>query len=688
MGTIGNMKKTSYKTKNDRAMVSGVSSILRKIKDRKNRKEVAGDMVNQFNREGVNYNKEKFLKNSRSFGTGGSFCPEGNTWSQELNRCVTSYEDNYVKGLKKERQDIIDLYKSGAEKAIIDSRTQAFKNKYKNESGEPMQLFCDKYNCKIPPETFSSTTTTINTSPKFSIKGIVADQYIVDPKTYGLGTNSPEAKDYRYRIETDKGFDILPSKKAFDEWKTKYATEYQPYYTANTGKSPVLYNQAAANYNETPTLKYEEPPVLVKKYGGTIYKRKPKFQLGTNYMPTNNQRLLPRDMSFSTTAPYTFGKTPYLGKRYGDLSNKATVGDVSKGFKKAMLNSEQNLGYSTVLGRDRFNISSQISPFATKQNRIGPINLGYSRAGETGVKGNISYTPKKSFSGELNVGQDLALRYNRGKDDQGKVTNVGATFNPGGPFSFDYSQTFRPGQFIPNQQVRGNINTDGFTGSAYRNISQEEGKTYGGNFSKNTGEITYGGNVDYGPRGLKNLYGNLSASDLYNLYYQKNRLEDDTFENTIGADFQLGDPFSLNYSRTFSPGQTESQTLGGTLNLPNTQASLSKTIGGEESGKYTGSLNTKIGPVNLTASGTKMGKGVQDYNVGANIDLIKPTLKNPKRGTLNLSGSYGKTKEDAAAPEKPKYNVGLKYNYAFKKGGKNTKGAKLSKLYKTFKLKK
>lgn len=76
--------KPTYKTsgttsrkpsKNDRAMVSGVSSILRKIKDKKNRKEVAGSMVKQFNREGVNYNKEKFLKNSRSFAAGGPIKP-------------------------------------------------------------------------------------------------------------------------------------------------------------------------------------------------------------------------------------------------------------------------------------------------------------------------------------------------------------------------------------------------------------------------------------------------------------------------------------------------------------------------------------------------------------------------------------------------------------------------------------
>ena len=132
-----------------------------------------------------------------------------------------------------------------------------------------------RWNKNIYPTTVNTTPT----SPQFSIKGITADQYVIDPKTYGLGTNSPEAKDYRYRIETDKGFDILPSKKAFEDWKTKYAKEYQPYYTANTGKAPVLYNQTGpASYNETPTLKYEEAPTLVKKYGGTIYKKKSKLK--------------------------------------------------------------------------------------------------------------------------------------------------------------------------------------------------------------------------------------------------------------------------------------------------------------------------------------------------------------------------------------------------------------------------
>jgi hypothetical protein len=204
-----------------------------------------------------------------TFKSGGTSCPEGKTWSAELNRCVSSYEANYVKGLKKDREDIIGLYRTGADKALIDARTQAFKQKYKKESGEAVQLFCDKYDCKIPPETFSSTTTTNTNTPSFNIKGIISDQYVPDVK-------NPNSREWRYRIETDKGFDILPSKKAFDEWKEKYKSAYQPYYEKSNRITPgtqntVDYNKGRINeYLEKPTLKYEETPKLVKKRGGEI----------------------------------------------------------------------------------------------------------------------------------------------------------------------------------------------------------------------------------------------------------------------------------------------------------------------------------------------------------------------------------------------------------------------------------
>lgn len=102
-------------------------------------------------------NSGKKLKR-KSYQGGGSSCPAGQTWSAELGRCASAYENSYVQGLKKDREDIMGLYKSGADKALIDSRTQAFKQKYKRESGEPVQIFCNKYDCKIPPEIPPSTT--------------------------------------------------------------------------------------------------------------------------------------------------------------------------------------------------------------------------------------------------------------------------------------------------------------------------------------------------------------------------------------------------------------------------------------------------------------------------------------------------------------------------------------------------
>lgn len=48
--------------RNDKAMVSGVASILRKVKSPSNRKEIAKDMVSQFKREGVSFSKKSFLK--------------------------------------------------------------------------------------------------------------------------------------------------------------------------------------------------------------------------------------------------------------------------------------------------------------------------------------------------------------------------------------------------------------------------------------------------------------------------------------------------------------------------------------------------------------------------------------------------------------------------------------------------
>lgn len=96
----------------------------------------------------------------------------------------------------------------------------------------------------VPP------TPPVPPNPRFNIQGIIADQYVPDSK-------NPNSKDYRYRINTDKGFDVIQGKQAFEEWKQKNAAEYQPYYQKSTN-APIDYNKGRINeYLEPATLKYQ-----------------------------------------------------------------------------------------------------------------------------------------------------------------------------------------------------------------------------------------------------------------------------------------------------------------------------------------------------------------------------------------------------------------------------------------------
>ncbi len=421
-------------------------------------------------------------------------------------------------------------------------------------------------------------------------------------------------------------------------------------------------------------------------------------------MPSTQRRLLPKGMSFSTNAPYDFGQNSYINKRYGDLSNPENIGDISPELKKRLLASNINLGYGTNIGKGKLDLSTQVTPFGSKQQRFGPLDVNYQQnlgrygqlnyantfdkssnvkkafnpanfnysntfgSQDGGVRGNINIAPKRSVSGQLDVDDNLSVNYNRRKDDQGTITSVGGTLNPSSSFSLGYTQDFRPGKVL-NQRLTGNYNTDKVSASGYRNVGAEEGKTFGGSFSKNVGDFTYGASADYGKPGLKNLSANLKGSDLFDLSYQRNRMEDNNFQNTVGLNFMPGQPFSLNYSRTYGRDQMPTSTVGGSLNTKNTQASLSKDIAGENAGMYTGSVSQKIGPVNLTASGTRNNQGTQGYNVGADVNLFGPTRKNPNRGALNINASYGKSKDETGQYGKPDYNIGLKYGYSFKKGG-------------------
>jgi hypothetical protein len=57
--------KDGGKASNDKQMVDGVASILRRVEDKQNRLKLANQLAKQFNREKVNYDLKSFLKKSK-----------------------------------------------------------------------------------------------------------------------------------------------------------------------------------------------------------------------------------------------------------------------------------------------------------------------------------------------------------------------------------------------------------------------------------------------------------------------------------------------------------------------------------------------------------------------------------------------------------------------------------------------
>ena len=53
--------KTELKDDNDYQMVSGIIDILKKVKDKENRMEIANDMVSQFKKEKIKFDYDNFL---------------------------------------------------------------------------------------------------------------------------------------------------------------------------------------------------------------------------------------------------------------------------------------------------------------------------------------------------------------------------------------------------------------------------------------------------------------------------------------------------------------------------------------------------------------------------------------------------------------------------------------------------
>ena len=288
----GTNPSKSKPSKNDRDMISGVSSILRKIKDKKNRKEVAGDMVNQFNREGVNYNKEKFLKNSRSFQGGGitefltrtigkSLTPT------DLKRApVKTKERGYINDLSLKPTALPTIYTSNPDR--VDSRFY--------DSSKPRNIVL------LPKKTNKSTTSIApKTTPTTTVQ---------TPKQ--LPGNTSQMQKYNYMSTEDKKRAVKkygdPSKIPFQGVDVNQLRKEVPTFQGG-GTRPPIY---VSNPNDPRLRRYNDSMSLYQ----TTRSMEPMFAANPNdpRLPAYNKKaadIATRSGIKPTTLRTVGGENPY-----------------------------------------------------------------------------------------------------------------------------------------------------------------------------------------------------------------------------------------------------------------------------------------------------------------------------------------------------------------------------------------
>jgi len=321
------------------------------------------------------------------------------------------------------------------------------------------------------------------------------------------------------------------------------------------------------------------------------------------------------DKAKLTNLSLNFNRSGKIGNI--DISGRGTAGEITKGqFNPLDINAGLNLG---ALGS--IDYSGQVNKGQKLKSALKKENLTYRNTfGNETLGGNLVYIPNTSLTAGLNAGKDLKLNYSSTKGEDGRYVDVGGLFNPG-IVSLGFNQSYGPDKKITKQSVKGSIGNEKRKLSGYRTVD-EKGKTYEGKYAKTEGDITYDVSANYGNDGLQNIGGNLTASDLFNLSYLRQR-EGEGFTNTIGAELMPGQPLSVNFSRAYDNQGMDKTTVGGNLDLGKTQASLSKTFSKGQPSIMEGKLNTKLGKnVDLSASTNFVGNKLNKYGLTAGVNVF------------------------------------------------------------------
>ena len=371
------------------------------------------------------------------------------------------------------------------------------------------------------------------------------------------------------------------------------------------------------------------------------------------YMAQDNTKsyALPNGLSFNTGLKGI--QNQYLNQNLP--TDK--LGDLSPQVLEALRNSAKNLklDYSSSLNLPRklgniaYNSSYGLAnPKSTKDLLT---DLTYTRSFPGG---NIRATTDNQQLNLKSKGSNLNISRNV-KDS--KVSNQ---FNFNTKVLPEALSVYGTGQFNPDDlltfkginpltakaNIKGNVGVRGTT----KNLDYD----LKGSYDPKTG-LNYQGNAAL--RMFKdrlNVSGNATT---------KNQLLDDY---NLNAALKLGKNLNLSAFRKNIDGE-ESYGTGLKANLGPVNFDLYQN-NIDAQNNYGAGLNTNIGPFNLSGNVNYNSNVMQDYNIAADVDLLRSTKQNPNRGTLNLSGNYGAGMDEMGTMS-PSYGLNLKYTNSFEDGG-------------------
>jgi hypothetical protein len=386
-----------------------------------------------------------------------------------------------------------------------------------------------------------------------------------------------------------------------------------------------------------------------------------QFQVGgvdvqerlNKYMAQGNKKPSAMPKGLSVTTGLRGIQNQYLNQnlptdKTGDLSPQVLEA-LQKSAKNLKIDYSSSLNLPGKLGNIGYNSSYGLADPKSTKDLLTDLTYTRSFPG-----GNVRATKDSQQLNLKSKGSNLNISRNV-KDS--KVSNQ---FNFNAQVLPEALSVYGAGQFNPNDvltfkgidPLKNQVNAKGNVG--VRGTTKNLDYDVKGSYDPKTG-LNYQG--DAAVRMFKDRL-NVSGSAT-----TKNQLLD---AYNLDASLKLGKNLNLS---AFRRNEDEEKSYGagvkanlGPVNLDLYQRNTN------DKNSYGAALNTNIGPVNLSGDVNYDSEAMQNYNINADVSLLRPTIQNPKRGNLNLSGNYGASRDEMGTMSRD-YGLKLKYSNSFEDGG-------------------